>query len=66
MTITRFVGRDARRLIPGGMWGDFEKSRIGLPGQVEPLISDGVLERIVSRHVTVPRRMHPGKLYSFL
>ena len=41
MTITRSVGRDARQLIPGGMWGDFETFKIGLPGQVEPLIPDG-------------------------
>jgi hypothetical protein len=34
VTITRFVGRDARQLIPGGMWGDFETFKIGLPGQV--------------------------------
>ena len=65
VTITRLGRRDARHLITGGMWRDFEKFRIGLPGQVEPLIPDGVVERIVSRHVTLPRWVHPGKLHCF-
>ena len=65
VTITRFVGKDARHLIHRGMWGDFETFKIGLLGQVEQLIPDGGQERIFRRHVTGPGWKHPGNLHSF-
>ena len=33
MTIPRFVGTDARHLIPGGIWRDFEKFRFACPAR---------------------------------
>ena len=63
VTITRLGRRDARHLIPGGMWRDFETFKIGLSGPVKQLIPDLGLECFVRRLVTVPGWIHPGKLH---